>query len=218
MPETPSRNYWNNWILSWEQLSYEGSQPERFIERLASRFRTVGERMDIACGILDRNVEGRTVLDLGCGSGILGLRLIESGAARVSGIDFSENAIEVGIERARQHGVDDRLIFSCDDILDASFPDVDIVTALGVLDYLDGDQIEDLFRKVYPKSFLFSFLEREWGVFQIMHSVYVKYRRVPGVHRYRKEEVLEAARRAGYDDPQFAVPSMIYSLPGDYVR
>jgi len=41
------------------------------------------------------DVSGKTVLDLGCGSGFLSVLMAKRGAARVIGIDVSEDQLEI---------------------------------------------------------------------------------------------------------------------------
>jgi SAM-dependent methyltransferase len=58
------------------------------------------------------DVTGQRILELGCGDGgnaiLLGLK-----GAHVVGIDVSPHAIEIATERARLHGVGDRVRFEC---------------------------------------------------------------------------------------------------------
>jgi ribosomal protein L11 methyltransferase len=49
------------------------------------------------------------VLDLGCGSGILGIAALKLGASRVLGLDIDELAIHSTMENARSNGVEDRI-------------------------------------------------------------------------------------------------------------
>jgi len=53
------------------------------------------------------NVEGRTVIDYGCGSGILALGALILGAKQVVGVDTDPQALEASRENARRNGVED---------------------------------------------------------------------------------------------------------------
>ena len=55
---------------------------------------------------------GCTVLDVGCGSGVLGIVAAVSGAAQVVGIDIAEAAVEATTENAARNGVADRIAAS----------------------------------------------------------------------------------------------------------
>ncbi|OEF29393.1 50S ribosomal protein L11 methyltransferase [Vibrio rumoiensis] len=55
------------------------------------------------------DLEGKTVIDFGCGSGILAIAAIKLGAAKVIGIDIDPQAIVASIENAKRNGVADQL-------------------------------------------------------------------------------------------------------------
>lgn len=55
---------------------------------------------------LDQHVtSGQTVVDFGCGSGILGIAALKLGASRVIGIDIDPQAIEASTANAQRNGV-----------------------------------------------------------------------------------------------------------------
>ena len=51
----------------------------------------------------------KTVVDFGCGSGILGIAAIKLGANRVIGIDIDPQALEASLDNAQRNGVRDQL-------------------------------------------------------------------------------------------------------------
>ena len=56
-----------------------------------------------------QSLEGKTVIDYGCGSGILAVAALKLGAARALGVDLDPQALTASAENARKNGVDDRL-------------------------------------------------------------------------------------------------------------
>jgi SAM-dependent methyltransferase len=75
------------------------------------------------------------VLDVGCGSGRIGEFVLEAGAGRYVGIDFSEPMIELAHERLERFGDQVKLLRA--DFLAADPGDrFDVVLALGLFDYL----------------------------------------------------------------------------------
>ena len=56
-------------------------------------------------------VEGRTVLELGCGRGELSMELVGAGASRVTGIDLSPDNIQTARRTSSEDGLSDRLDF-----------------------------------------------------------------------------------------------------------
>lgn len=56
-----------------------------------------------------QNLEGKTVIDYGCGSGILAISALKLGAKRAIGIDIDPQALQASKENAKRNGVDDKL-------------------------------------------------------------------------------------------------------------
>ena len=59
--------------------------------------------------LAEAQMDGKTVLDLGCGSGILAVAAAKLGAARCLAVDIDPKAIPVAAANARQNGVADRV-------------------------------------------------------------------------------------------------------------
>ena len=68
-------------------------------------------------------LEGKTVLDFGCGSGILALAALKLGAARAVGVDNDPQALLASADNAQRNGVGDRLqVFLPQDAPAATYP------------------------------------------------------------------------------------------------
>ncbi len=55
------------------------------------------------------DLTGKTVVDFGCGSGILSLAALKLGAEKVIGIDIDPQALQASRENAKRNGVEERL-------------------------------------------------------------------------------------------------------------
>ncbi|RYC36951.1 50S ribosomal protein L11 methyltransferase [Pectobacterium zantedeschiae] len=55
------------------------------------------------------DLEGKTIIDFGCGSGILAIAALKLGAARAIGIDIDPQAIQASRDNAQRNGVSERL-------------------------------------------------------------------------------------------------------------
>jgi SAM-dependent methyltransferase len=125
-------------------------------ERVRSRFRQKAQQFDdlyederpfvrlLRPGLLRRrNLAVQTVLaykdprvlDVGCGSGRIGEFVLDAGAARYVGVDFSEPMIDLA--RARLIRFGDRVELLVEDFLEAQLEGrFDVILALGLFDYL----------------------------------------------------------------------------------
>lgn len=83
-------------------------------------------------------LDGKTVLDVGCGSGRFCFEYARKGASRVVGVDFAAAMIDIANDYAKRLGVADRCEFRV-----GRFPEVvpdgpfDASTAMGFFDYID---------------------------------------------------------------------------------
>ncbi len=82
-------------------------------------------------------IEGKSVLDVGCGPGHYSITLAQRGAARVVGIDFADAMLQIASEHAKNVGVGERCKFLVADFY--TYPPqepFDYVIAMGFMDYM----------------------------------------------------------------------------------
>ena len=215
------KDYWDRKILDWERNAYEESTSgQSLVEKVASRFRgSLRERMNIALRLVQPHVRGQTVLDLGCGSGTFCFRLLQNGAARTTGFDFSSHAINLASERAKTLGVEDKCDFEVHDIREAKLPPTDITTGLGLLDYLNQDELVEFLRKVHSEYFLFTFSEKKLSIMNALHLVYLKSQKCPSAYHYSEAEMRGFLEKAGLGDfrfvrdPRMSIGTVVCCLP-----
>jgi len=82
-------------------------------------------------------IEGKSVLDIGCGPGHYSITLAQRGAARVVGLDFADGMLELAAKHAQEAGVANRCSFQVGDFLtyEPSQP-FDYVIVMGFMDYM----------------------------------------------------------------------------------
>lgn len=78
--------------------------------------------------------DGDTVLDVGCGSGILGIAALLLGASTAQGVDIDDVAVRTANENAKINGVDDRFNAICGSFTEKVQGKYDIVLANIVAD------------------------------------------------------------------------------------
>lgn len=84
-----------------------------------------------------RPIEGKSVLDVGCGPGHYGIALARAGAAHVVGIDFAEGMIKLARRQAQATGVGARCTFIAQDFYTyQSETPFDYSIVMGVMDYV----------------------------------------------------------------------------------
>jgi SAM-dependent methyltransferase len=107
--------------------------------------------------ILDRArfAAGETLLDVGCGEGLIGFAALERGAAHVVFSDISTDLLEFCRETAGALGVSERCSFvqaSADDLRGIADSSVDVVSTRSVLIYVPDKQraFREFFRVLAP--------------------------------------------------------------------
>jgi SAM-dependent methyltransferase len=88
-------------------------------------------------------VQGKSVLDVGCGPGHYSITLAQRGASRVVGIDFADGMLQLATEHARQVGVSERCKFMVADFFTYQPQEIfDFVIAMGFMDYMpDAEKV-----------------------------------------------------------------------------
>jgi len=88
-------------------------------------------------------IEGKSVLDVGCGPGHYSITLAQRGAAKVVGIDFAEGMLQIATEHARKVGVGEACRFMVADFY--AYPPeelFDYVIVMGFMDYMpDAEKV-----------------------------------------------------------------------------
>ena len=83
-------------------------------------------------------VQGKTVIDIGCGPGHYAVALAAQGASRVLGVDFAPGMVDIARKRAESAGVTDRCTFTLGDFLEVSGDEkFDYAIVMGFMDYIE---------------------------------------------------------------------------------
>ena len=207
-PDQTSAEYWKDHVVSWEASAYfkESETNPSFWDRVSTRFRGEGMyvRMDAALRMLKPHLQGRTILDIGCASGRFVFQLVDAGAQQVIGVDVSPDAIAAADRHRQESCYSDRLEFTVLDIADpdAKFPEADIATSLGVIEYFDAATLDSILGRLRSPSFFFEFPDdqgrkSDWLTWQL-RRIYLRLNRCPGVYLYSRAEFDALAAKHGF--------------------
>jgi SAM-dependent methyltransferase len=147
------------------------------------------------------DLSGKTVLDIGCGTGRYGIECIKKGAIRVVGIDFAQSMIDFSRRIAKQMKVDDKCEFICDDFLTHQFEGrFDIILALGFFDYIKDAEL--IFKKIAmlnPHRFIASF-PRFTSIWSLQRAIRYYWIKKCPIYNYSKEQLEQLYRKAPFQD------------------
>jgi 2-polyprenyl-3-methyl-5-hydroxy-6-metoxy-1,4-benzoquinol methylase len=162
------------------------------------------------------DLTGRTVLDIGCGSGPYVVGALRRGAKRVTAMDPAPRMLELTASRLTEAKLRDRA-----NLVHGLFPDdaakisgrTDTAIVMGVMDYVqDARSFLTALRGAVREGAVLSFPSRHWFRTPIRHVRY-KWRRCP-VYFYDREWIATLMKDAGFTNVE------ITKLPGagmDYV-
>lgn len=133
-------------------------------------------------------IEGKRVIDIGCGPGHYSVALAKAGAKYVLGIDFSKNMVDLAIQRAKAEGVQDRCEFIQADFL--SFDpqrEFNYAILMGFMDYIEEPEkvIQKVSNFTTEKAF-FSF-PADGGFLAWQRKI--RYRKRCNLFLYRLEQI-----------------------------
>ncbi len=123
----------------WEEYEDNGSGRKVITIDPGAAFGTGTHATTRLClELLEKHLSGGNVLDIGTGSGILGIGAALLGAESVIGVDIDETAVKVAKENAVINGVEDVTEFITGDLTDKISGKFDVVCANIVADVIIG--------------------------------------------------------------------------------
>lgn len=122
---------------SWEKLPDDNNRIKLLIDP-GLAFGTGSHETTRLCleALEDSVTSGKTVLDIGCGSGILAIASVLLGAEHADGADIDGYAVKNAVENAQLNCVSDKTDFVCGDLTEKISGKHDIITANIVADII----------------------------------------------------------------------------------
>lgn len=136
-------------------------------------------------------LEGKKILDLGCGSGILSIAAMLLGAESAVAVDIEENAAKTAYENAQKNNIDmNKYTAYCGNVIS----DTELVNKVGVgYDIITANIVADIL--IAMKELFYKFLKPN-GILIIS-----------GIIDERKNEVTDAVTAAGFEIKEFCEQS-----------
>jgi 2-polyprenyl-3-methyl-5-hydroxy-6-metoxy-1,4-benzoquinol methylase len=131
-----ARDYFEKLAPEYDRaFRLQGRGPLNAVVNRLFRGRTFVRRMRLLEDVFARlRLDGKSVLDLGCGSGQVSLLAAAMGA-RVHGIDIAPAMLALAREAAARSGLSDRTRFTEGDVSRDPLPEADVVLLIGVVEY-----------------------------------------------------------------------------------
>jgi SAM-dependent methyltransferase len=127
------RDRWNREAAEFDAIYESPSWAKAWFNRIARR--AVFERFSWTLSSMKPS-SGATILDVGCGSGVYAVALLDRGAASVTGIDVSESMLALARKRTADHPKGSQATFVLGDLQSWTSPErFDYSLAMGVFDY-----------------------------------------------------------------------------------
>jgi len=190
--------YWNNIAEEFDSI-YTGKNKSGLSRALDRYFRAdIYGRFDWVmqnCG----DVRGRSICDIGCGSGRFVVEFAKRGADHVSGVDVAPEMIRLAEQLAMANGVADRCDFAVADALNWNPPrKFDITIAIGFWDYI-ANPVERLrLIRRYTNGRFLSAWPRFWTWRMPVRKVRLEYILGCPVYFFRKPQVYQMLQDAGF--------------------
>lgn len=195
--------FWDKKILQWEADKYSLGKSLLINFDVNSSLKA---RMELARSILKKIAPGRTILELGCGTGLLAEHCISFGAKKYVGIDISNIAIQTAKLKLQNSAAFSKIEFIRGSASEIPLMHADVCFSLGLLDWLSLDEIEQLRKNVNCDFYFHTFSEKRiFSLSQIVHKLYVflkyGYKNIAYIPKYHSADEIKTSLKSDSSPP-----------------
>jgi SAM-dependent methyltransferase len=166
------------------------------------------------------DMTGKSVLDIGCGTGRYMFEAVRRGATNVVGLDAAPGAIAMAKKMAAEMGFENRVQFAETDFMDFSDGSVgedkrkyDVIFAVGYFDYIMTPQAHLAKMHDLCQDFLFASFPRLWHPMTPIRKIRLLWNKCP-VRFYSESRIRKLLRETGYRKYELKVVARDYILIG----
>ena len=189
--------YWARSAADWGQTAHNpGYTKATVIESIAGVVRKfiIVNKKNTALRYLDKKIQGRSVIDLGCAGGFFCYDILKTGASKIVGIDISPGAIAMARKKFEESEIPkEKYEFLVGNVKKPDFiiPDSDYVVALGLTPYLRRHEIDRLLSKIEGRYIFIDYWRKRhwWSVMFLCHFIYRKIKRFPFFSSFSRDEL-----------------------------
>ncbi len=197
--------------LSLTQTAQSDEGLKRSAERMAEVARTIFAPVYPALAkqiVEDTGIKGGICVELGCGSGALGLALLKIADFKVYAVDINPYAVAIAQRNATESGLGDRFYAMLGDATNLPFKDnfADLVVSRGMIPFVEDKAavFREAYRVLKPGGAAyigggFSRMLEEETVKKIVSSVWGSHGKLP-IHKTSKSDWEHALKVAGISD------------------
>jgi 2-polyprenyl-3-methyl-5-hydroxy-6-metoxy-1,4-benzoquinol methylase len=172
---------------------------------------SVRERFNLAFELLG-DLTGKSVLDIGCGSGRYMFEAVRRGASDVVGLDAASGALETARKMATKLGMEKKVQFIESDFLDLKIErKFDVVFAVGYFDYILTPHAHLVKMLELSKHFFFASFPQLWHPLTPVRKTRLTLNHCP-VRFYSKARIVKMMYQAGLDDYELRTVSRDFAL------
>jgi len=142
---------------------------QKFVDKFFRQ--VVKDRFDLTFREITE-LKGKSILDVGCGSGRYALEFARRGADRIIGIDYAQEMIELAKGYAENIKENPNCRFVCGDFADHDFREqFDYTVAMGLFDYLKNPSVYLTKMKSLTRSKIIASFPKKWTLRSLIRKI-----------------------------------------------